>query len=592
MNNNVFSVQNIIERIDHKEILLPAMQRKYVWDEERIVCFFDSLLKDFPFGVFIFWNIDNINGENNYRFYQFIKNYSNRNNTINEQAGKIIRNRIDLVLDGQQRLTSLYIGIKGSIETRIKWKRKDSSESWEKKHLYIKPFIPEEERDENSNSFVFCFLTDDFVEEWNKKHIDYERYYRVSEYYGLSQKQLYDKLGVKRIRTSNTNKNWMLTLEKLRKTLNEDKIIHIQSVKDLEILDVLEVFRRINSSGKPLSPAQLLFSTLITSWEEGRDKIDDYITSINKENVFCLREDTLIRICLYLLNKPLKAKLGVLTKDTVDLIKDNWINIERAITATKEFLKKNNIFEKAIVSSNAIMPIVYYFYNIQQIDITNAEITESEKQLMVYFAISQLFSLFGGNSTETLDIIRKKMCESDERGKVIIPFSVKNLFDINLSSNRFNAFRITEEQIEKLVDNMQYGDKRQYMLLCLLQPEIKICSDANDYDVDHICSKNELKKLFKGIRGKRREILENQKNSIVNLQLLQYNENREDKKSDSLYTWVVEKHNKIPHDPFVEKSDENYKLQSIEDFEKFYTERRNILVDVLCEKLIVNEESN
>ena len=88
--------------------------------------------------------------------------------------------------------------------------------------------------------------------------------------------------------------------------------------------------------------------------------------------------------------------------------------------------------------------------------------------------------------------------------------------------------------MEKLVDTVKYNDKKSFILLSLLQPNITI--NANTYDVDHVCSKDELKSVFKKKRKEERADLENKKDSIPNLQLLAYNQNRGDKNADSLYT--------------------------------------------------------
>ena len=51
------TIKDIIERIDSRQILLPSMQRKFVWEEKQIIKLFDSIMRGFPFGDFIFWNI-------------------------------------------------------------------------------------------------------------------------------------------------------------------------------------------------------------------------------------------------------------------------------------------------------------------------------------------------------------------------------------------------------------------------------------------------------------------------------------------------------------------------------------------------------
>lgn len=93
-------------------------------DEKKIEQLFDSILRGYPIGSFLFWKLQKENiaksdeqDENklNFQLYQFITNYDERK-PHNEKI-RIEQIKCDdlyIVLDGQQRLTSLYIGLKGT----------------------------------------------------------------------------------------------------------------------------------------------------------------------------------------------------------------------------------------------------------------------------------------------------------------------------------------------------------------------------------------------------------------------------------------------------------------------------------------------
>ena len=73
------------------------------------------------------------------------------------------------------------------------------------------------------------------------------------------------------------------------------------------------------------------------------------------------------------------------------------------------------------------------------------------------------------------------------------------------------------------------------------------------------------------------------KNSIVNLQLMEYRQNRTDKNDVSLYEWVVEKKNRIPYDPYEnDNNPDAYKIDTIEKFKDFYDKRRSLIIEYLC----------
>lgn len=572
------SIKDIVEKIDSNEILLPAIQRKYVWNEEQVLALFDSILRSYPFGTMIFWKIQDKTDINKYCFYKFIKDYK-KDYLQNPKAGKIVKDSIFVVMDGQQRLTSLYMGIKGSRESLIRpGVRRSKEENWRTKYLYFIPCVALDERNEDDSDFKFVFLEKEKAEEENKTKNRENQNYLVSDFYGMTKAELREKLHVGQIR--NDKQSWIYQLENLRQCLNDRKIIDYFEITNNKITDVLEIFKRINSGGETLSPANLIFSTIITNWEDGRDKIETLIEKLNKGGIIKLREDTIVRICLYVMNQPTDATTEALNHRTVEKIKKNWEKIEKAIIDTSKFLDKNNITDNVIRSYNAIFPIIYYYYyhNMAKNDM---------KEFVKYFVISQLFGIFGGSSSTTLSRVREKLCKQKDGvaqlGQVR-KFYLKNLYDIDLSASRSNAFMITRDQVENVIDKNSYGTRNAYLIMCLLYQGVKVKKD--EYDLDHVISKKEIKEKFLKYRRdtKYRIEIENLRDSVPNLQLLDVLDNRGEKQEDSLYEWVINKKNSIKYDPFKGEKDK-YKIDDVDTLKEFCSKRRELILDAICDKL-------
>ena len=121
------SIKKIIEGIEKERIILPAMQRSFVWPENKIYKLFDSLMRGYPIGTFLFWKIDK-STLNQYAFNSFIKNYHNKKDQL-QKGNKVTSDfsDYDAVLDGQQRLTSLYIGTCGTQQIENKGKKGKTS---------------------------------------------------------------------------------------------------------------------------------------------------------------------------------------------------------------------------------------------------------------------------------------------------------------------------------------------------------------------------------------------------------------------------------------------------------------------------------
>ena len=118
------SINEILKKINNNHrIMLPAIQRKFVWNEEKMLKFIDSILIGYPIGMFLFWELDGkflIENKKNFSFYKFINKFNDREINKNEKIEDFEPKIEDYiaVLDGQQRLTALNIAIHGWIETK------------------------------------------------------------------------------------------------------------------------------------------------------------------------------------------------------------------------------------------------------------------------------------------------------------------------------------------------------------------------------------------------------------------------------------------------------------------------------------------
>src|ERR1017187_8311981 len=120
-------VRDLVRLVNH-DVYLPAIQREFVWGTNRIERLFDSIMSDFPIGSFLFWRLKQEN-KDEWPVYEFLRDFDaeSPHNPMANMAG--ITKDITLVLDGQQRITSLLIGLGGSY--RYLYYR------WRKTQLYL-----------------------------------------------------------------------------------------------------------------------------------------------------------------------------------------------------------------------------------------------------------------------------------------------------------------------------------------------------------------------------------------------------------------------------------------------------------------------
>src|SRR5699024_9634655 len=134
--------------------------REYVWSTEQIETLFDSLMRDYPIGTFLFWEISKEH-VTDYDFYGFIRNYHENKNVHNKKIDLKGSDGVTAVLDGQQRLTSIYLGLKGTYAYKLKYMSRNNQNAYPIRRLYLNLLSSPTDSD---NAYEFKFLTEKEVE--------------------------------------------------------------------------------------------------------------------------------------------------------------------------------------------------------------------------------------------------------------------------------------------------------------------------------------------------------------------------------------------------------------------------------------------
>nr|MCR5503190.1 DUF262 domain-containing protein [Lachnospiraceae bacterium] len=353
------SIRDVIEDINSRKIYLPAIQRKYVWGDDQIVRLMDSIMLGYPIGTFLFWKVKKtVINQKEYSMYEFIKDYHDRDMYKNPSAPQPFPigspdETIWAVLDGQQRLTSLYIALQGSMSRKLPNKRWKNDDAFPKKELYFD--LHSERTDDDDISYEFKFLTKEDAE----NHKDEKLWFLVKDILKYSAEDL-----VTEIILPNgwaTDKVASKNISLLHTRLVGDQIINYFEVEKDSIDSVLDIFVRVNSGGTVLSKSDLLFSTIVSHWDKARDEIDKLLAEINKTGEgYKFTNDFIMRTCLYLLDMSVTLKVETFKKESVLQIRDNWDSIKKAIKDTVNLLNEFGFNSENIISYVAVSPMVYY----------------------------------------------------------------------------------------------------------------------------------------------------------------------------------------------------------------------------------------
>ena len=218
-------ISDLMKKFDQGLLILPAIQRGYVWGEQRIYDLFDSLMKGYPIGSFLFWDIDKKEFDQ-FKFHSFLKNVDTTLTLTDSEEVSEYKNDMIGVLDGQQRLTSLIIGLKGSYTLKVKKQDKVDGKNPEKflcLNLLSKVSKNSEDR------YEFKFLTKQEMA-LNQSEL-YEKCYWfcVSELFNMPLNSAKDYCEEHIMNSFEDAKNvaWdaMTTLQQLERVINYDPVI-------------------------------------------------------------------------------------------------------------------------------------------------------------------------------------------------------------------------------------------------------------------------------------------------------------------------------------------------------------------------------
>src|SRR3954463_15477028 len=96
----------LMNQVANDEVVLPAIQRDFVWAEEQTENLLDSIMRGYPIGIALLWET-----HNDIQYRSFVRDF--RTGTLHSYRENTDRRRLRVVLDGQQRLQSLYIALHG-----------------------------------------------------------------------------------------------------------------------------------------------------------------------------------------------------------------------------------------------------------------------------------------------------------------------------------------------------------------------------------------------------------------------------------------------------------------------------------------------
>ena len=562
------TIAEVIQSISENRYVLPAIQREYVWGTGQIERLFDSIMQDYPIGAFLFWELSE--GQHTlYEFYSFLRRYHEKKCRHNAKIDLKGSENIMAILDGQQRLTSIYVGLKGSYAYKLPHKQWKSNDAFPERKLYLNLVEP---KIESSDRYDFRFLT-------NEENKNDEKHYWFPVGDILNMKELGEVMSylLNNIVFSGSYSQEQgqfanNTLSQLFKVIHTQPSISYYKIKSNELDKVLNIFIRVNSGGTILSYSDLLLSIATAQWEnlDAREEINDCVDTINAiGSGFNVNKDFVLKSALVLTGfSDIAFKVDNFNKGNMLKIEANWKNIKKALYQAFQLVSSFGFNRDSLKSNNAVIPIAYYLLKIGLPDnfYISTSTVENREKIKKWLIMSLLKRAFSGQPDNVLRPIRAII---DENGNKDFPIDEI----INKMKGTSKTLVFTNDDIENLLEH-QYGRGETLTILMLLYPSLDF---NNKFHIDHMYPKSIFTKkhlLQKGVSVDKIPAYIEHVNDLSNLQLLAAIPNIEKQNQDfkewfeKTYATDIEKiqYRTIHYLPEMDYSYEN--------FESFLAERR------------------
>lgn len=561
------TIRETLNKIQSNKYLLPAIQREFVWKSEQIENLFDSLMNDYPIGSFLFWNVEK---PRDYRFYKFIQKYNQKEKNHNEIINLADNQEIISILDGQQRLTALCIGLLGTYTEKLPYYRWDSPLAFPEKKLCLNLFDGDLEQ-----KYEFKFCTDKEISQKNEKTY----WFKINEI--LKMGNSYDIYPLCVNLCSDFNKELEKQaynkLASLYELVNNKKIINFYLEKENDLDKVLNIFIRINSAGTKLNYSDLLLSIATAQWndKDAREVIYKAVDDLNSiGNGFNLDKDFVLKSCLYFIKeiKNIKFQVNNFKKENMDLIEMNWEKILFVLKITLNLFKSFGYSKDNLSSNVCILPVaLYIFKNNIDMGIIDSQIFAEDRVLIKEWIIKSTLKRIFSGTENILKPIRDIILENDYKKFPLLEIKEK----LKLIHGR--SINFSDEDIEAFLD-YRYSDTNTFSILQLLYPNLDY---RNNFHIDHIFPKSKFNKKYLEKLGLNIEDIYDC-NYLANLQLLDGNQNIQ--KNDKDFVEWIKQQNFSENDK-KEYYKKNYIPEELElnldNFNEFIDKRGLLLFEKL-----------
>ena len=580
------TIEKTLVQIRKHDLVLPAIQREFVWHPEQIYRLFDSLMQGFPFGTFLYWKVASENSDK-FKFYGFVLDYHERDNRHCPSLPTTPNTALTAVLDGQQRLTALNVGLQGSMTWKLPRLHRKNPNAFPKRHLYLDLLWNADEDEGAGTEYRFKFRRD--TEPRQREGVarnSEECWFRVGDVLSMEDgpamlEWLHQRLDQQQLLRA------YKTLDRLHSVVHKEHLVAYYEEERQTLDDVVQIFIRMNDGGTPLSHSDLLLSIAVAQWtmHDAREEIHQLVDALNRIGLgFSFSKDLVLKAGLMLSDiGSVGFKVDNFNRENMAVLEEQWESVKSSLALTVQLVAAFGFSQATLTATNAILPIAYYLHRSKHTELflSHSSYADDRARIREWLIRSLLKKGVWGSGLDTLlTALRKVIREDSTQG-----FPTARLGEEMARRGRELVFN--DDEVEELAD-MEYQNPRVFAILSLIFPFL----DSGElFHVDHIFPLAQLSKRKLRDAQIQEEKIEEfcaRANRLGNLQLLPPAVNTE-KRAAMPAEWLARAYpDKKQRRLHVNKHFLGAVPEEVTGFLDFYSTRRTHLVREI-KKLLGNE---
>lgn len=529
-------INQILDKIDENQLFVPAFQREYVWKRNNAKNLVASLIRQYPTGTLLTWETNNppeLKGGWKYDPRQ---------------------GAVKILLDGQQRLTTLYMLIRDKIPPYYK----------ESEILY----------DPRGTDGLYYHLKTQDLQYYKETIMSKDPYWvNITDVF---QKRVRERDLIRKIQDLGVE------IKREEEDVISENFRAVEIIPDLDFIEqsipvkaslkeAIDIFYIVNASGVNLTDAELALAQISGYWPEAREIFKEKLNKL-KNDGFDFKLDFVIYCLLGILHNMGSEMTKLHDESNKENLQKAWERLEAETLDYVVNLLRSQAYvdhTKEINSVYALVPIVVYVFNKEKESLSQVEI----KKIIKWFYYSQIRQRYISQLPQKLDkdisIVVKSESPFDEMLNTIqlersLEITPEEFIGVDIRHSLYNLMRWYFKSRNAICLTTGVGIRQNMGKKYLLE-------------WDHIFPYSVLKTHGYSMNNRHKYALAQE---ITNRVILTQMANRR-KSNKQAYDYLKEVQMKYPKALKLQCIPENDELWQLENFEKFLEARRKLLASEL-----------